>query len=106
MKTVSLLLVGLLMPLICSSRAQAGTWGEDSVDYKADVPRGTELRIDVRTAAGKGQLNQAEWQHLEANAFSLHATDRCLQYRATFKSGNSDRFPVLDRVTVNSNTGQ
>ena len=68
--------------------------------YKADAPAGTELRFHVRVAASEDGLQQVPWLAVRASGFRLNSNDRSLQYRATFVSGNGDRYPVLDRVTV------
>jgi hypothetical protein len=37
---------------------------------------------------------------VDGGAFGLRLEDRCLQYRAVFRSDNGDRYPVLDRVEI------
>ena len=71
------------------------------IAYKAYEPEGTRLRFEVRTADNQNQIVQAKWRGLTSNRFTLQGTARYLQYRVTFQSDNGDRYPVLDRVTVN-----
>lgn len=68
--------------------------------FSAEVPEGTTLTFHVRSAADKSELEQQPWRNLRAGKFKLKPADRCLQYRAVFKSDNGDRYPVLDRVIV------
>ena len=69
--------------------------------FKAQTPEGTRLTFSIRAAATKQQLPHKPWLPLTAAAFSLDPADRHLQYRATFTSNNGDRYPTLDRVTIN-----
>jgi hypothetical protein len=70
------------------------------LSYVADVPKGTELVFAVRSAPTEQQLEDRPWQTLKSKRFSLEPTDRYLQYRATFRSDNGDRYPTLDRVHI------
>ncbi|MBP62890.1 MAG: hypothetical protein CMJ62_15325 [Planctomycetaceae bacterium] len=76
-----------------------GPAGQGELTSKVDEAVGTELLIEVRSAADDRDLGKKEWRPVLANPFALEPTDRCLQYRATFKSDNGDRYPILDRVT-------
>ena len=67
---------------------------------EAQRPPGTALLFEVRAASQRDDLSQKKWQAVKEGSFQLEATDRALQYRALFKSDNGDRFPILDRVTV------
>jgi hypothetical protein len=73
-------------------------WGEWKA--KADVPQGTSLRFEIRSATAEKSLDSQAWEPTEKNRFGLDPLSRCLQYRAIFVSKNGDRFPVLDRVEV------
>ncbi|MFV1968378.1 MAG: FG-GAP-like repeat-containing protein [Pirellulaceae bacterium] len=70
------------------------------LDYKADVPAGTQLEFAVRSAQGEDLLDRQPWLPVSSGEFSLESGDRCLQYRAVFKSDNGDRYPILDRVRI------
>ena len=71
-----------------------------SLKSEAQRPPGTALLFEVRAASRRDGLSQKKWQAVKEGSFQLEATDRALQYRAIFKSDNGDRFPILDRVTV------
>ena len=77
--------------------AKSGEW-----KAKADVPPGTRLRFEIRSAPASASksLSSQPWRPVEKNRFRLDPLDRCLQYRAVFISDNGDRFPVLDRVIL------
>ncbi len=68
------------------------------LDYRADVPQGTRLEFAIRSAASEDLLEKQPWRQIGSARSSLNSHDRCLQYRAVFKSDNGDRYPVLDRV--------
>jgi len=68
--------------------------------YEAEIPEGTELQFEVRTAQSQEKLAAMPWRRVEADEFTLNGSDRCMQYRAIFVSDNGDRFPVLDMVTI------
>lgn len=70
------------------------------LSYEAKIPEGTKLIFAVRSDANKDALTRQTWRPVIKNAFTMDRNDRYLQYKATFKSDNGDRFPVLDRVTV------
>ncbi len=79
-------------------------WGEPAAGGRiacvAEVPGGTKLEVAVRAADREEAMAGRAWQAVSSDGFSLRPTDRCLQYRAVFKSDNGDRYPALDRVTV------
>lgn len=70
----------------------------------AQTPEHARLELSVRAAAGPAGLDAAPWHDLaddaDARRFDLAPGDRCLQYRAVFRSDNGDRYPVLDRVEI------
>lgn len=68
--------------------------------YNADKPDGTELIFSVRSAPCKDALTHANWRCIDLDAFPVDSADRCLQYKAEFKSDNGDRYPVLDSVKL------
>ena len=70
------------------------------LSYKADVPKGTKLLFEIRTADTPENLNKKSWLAVDSKKFILDKTDRCIQYRTIFISDNGDRYPVLDRVTI------
>ena len=67
---------------------------------RAVIPEGAELTFAVRSAARREATSKQPWRTVLSDSFSLDAADRYLQYRATFKSDNGDRYPVIDRVSV------
>jgi hypothetical protein len=71
-----------------------------TISYKAEMPHGTKLKFEVRSAASKNLLNQAAWQPIESGNFKVNESNSCLQYRAIFVSDNGDRYPVLDSVSI------
>lgn len=70
------------------------------MSYKAAEPTGTRLDLQVRAASKPEGLPMQSWTDANDATYTLKPTDRCLQYRAIFRSDNGDRFPVLDRVEV------
>jgi hypothetical protein len=74
------------------------------LSFVADVPDTTELNFEIRAAAREDRLTRTAWQAVNDRSFSLRDSDRCLQYRVTFKSGNGDLYPILDRVEINLST--
>jgi hypothetical protein len=66
----------------------------------ARTPPGAALDLAVRSGGDATALEAAAWRPLEAGRFTLSPADRVLQYRATFRSSNGDRYPVLDRVEI------
>ena len=74
--------------------------GRGRLSFKADLPRGTSLVFTARAAVNKHQLDRKPWTKVRSGGFALEAADRCLQYRATLKSDNGDRYPVLDRIRI------
>ena len=77
-----------------------GPVGQGELTSKVEESVGTELLIEVRSATNHHDLERKQWRAMAKNHFTLEPTDRCLQYRAIFKSDNGDRYPILDQVTV------
>ncbi|NUM53855.1 MAG: VCBS repeat-containing protein [Candidatus Hydrogenedentes bacterium] len=72
-----------------------------NVTLDADVPQGTAIAIEIRSAPNADALNGAPWRAIDASgAFRVDAADRAFQYRVTFHSDNGDRYPVLSRVSM------
>jgi len=82
---------------VCKLKAPA-TRG--TLAFTAEVPRGTRLVFSVRSASRQDELAARTWKPLKGKEFKLARGDRYLQYRALFVSDNGDRYPDLDRVTV------
>ena len=76
------------------------------VSVKAETPEGSSLFFDVRSDATREGLRARPWRRVDGREFPLQAEDRFLQYRATFKSANGDRYPVLDRVEIEISGGR
>jgi len=70
------------------------------IDWVADVPEGTKLSWETRSAATRGALAIANWKAVKSNTIPLSKIDCLLQYRVRFISDNGDRYPVLDEVKV------
>jgi hypothetical protein len=70
------------------------------VQHEAETPAGARLSFELRSAPEREQLSRAEWRALDGDRFTVSGADRVLQYRATFKSANGDRYPILHRVEI------
>jgi hypothetical protein len=73
--------------------------------FKANIPAGSSLAFAIRSATAESKLDHRPWHRVRSGEFQLDPTDRCLQYRALFKSANGDRYPVLDQVTISLVSG-
>lgn len=67
---------------------------------QAEIPDGTKLVFAIRSASAKDVISTQSWRAVSQDSFSLKPGDRCLQYQVTFKSDNGDRYPILDRVSI------
>ena len=74
--------------------------------FDADVPAGTDLVFEARTAPDPGELSSQRWTPLQESTFNLQSGDRAFQYRAVFTSANGDRYPSLDRVEIDLESGR
>ena len=74
--------------------------------FDADVPAGTDLVFEARTAPDAGELSSQRWAPLQESTFNLQSGDRAFQYRAVFTSANGDRYPSLDRVEIDLESGR
>lgn len=83
-----------------SVSAWQGPYASGMLDARVDVPAGTRVEFEVRSASDVTALQTAEWRAVAASSFSLESTDRVMQYRVRFLSDNGDRYPVLDRVAI------
>ena len=73
-----------------------------NIGYIADIPEGTKMKLMVRSAATEKELAGVEWIDIDVSGkFRLKTTDRVMQYKTVFISENGDRYPILDKVTVN-----
>jgi hypothetical protein len=74
---------------------------EGKINCVAEMPEKTQLLLEIRSSASKTALASAKWIKTEGSGqFKINTGDRFLQYKAVFVSDNGDRFPVLDKVTV------
>jgi len=73
---------------------------QGEVDFDAEIPEGTKLKIAVRSASTKEELKNIEWETVSNKTFNLNKDDRYLQYKAIFISDNGDRYPILDSVKI------
>lgn len=71
-----------------------------SLETTATLPEGTTLQFEVRSAPEASSLDDTPWRPVKNREFRVSETDRALHYRATFLSDNGDRYPVLDRVSI------
>lgn len=76
-----------------------------ALETKAQMPGTCRLAFEIRAAPDVGTLADLAWQPLLDKHRALAPGDRCLQYRATFFSDNGERYPVLDRVTIDLDPG-
>src|SRR5205823_6608110 len=67
---------------------------------RVEATGGATLTFEMRSAATRKELPTQKWRALQDGKFALVAEDRCLQYRAVFRSTNGDRYPILDRVEI------
>lgn len=74
-----------------------------TIDFEADVPPGSSLNFEIRTATRAEALTQQAWRPLEKEGSALDPKDRHIQYRAIFTSPNGDLFPTLKQVELNVN---
>ena len=68
--------------------------------HRAEMPGRSRLTFSVRSAPVEAQLEAAPWREAGETGFLLDRRDRCMQYHAVFLSDNGDRYPILDRVTI------
>ncbi|MBN1294010.1 MAG: VCBS repeat-containing protein [Candidatus Latescibacteria bacterium] len=80
-----------------------GNANRGKLTYNAEIPAETKLRFLVRAANTGDLLAKQSWRSVESETFTLNKEDRFMQYKAEFISDNGDRFPVLDRVTIQFN---
>ncbi|MBL9205699.1 MAG: VCBS repeat-containing protein [Opitutaceae bacterium] len=69
-----------------------------AVQVKATIPEKSKFGLAWRAAESTEALASHPWTRLEGDSVPLRPTDRCLQYRADFRSENGDRYPELDRI--------
>ena len=70
-----------------------------TLEYRADLPKGTRLTFELRSSDRRETLPRISWSRFYGPA-PLQNNHRFLQYRATFYSDNGDRYPVLDQVKI------
>jgi hypothetical protein len=76
--------------------------GGGILEFVADIPEGTRVIFEIRSAAKSSGLHEAQWIEIgDPGRFKTDPKDRFLQYRAVFLSDNGDRFPILEKVVVN-----
>lgn len=77
---------------------------EGKIDCVAEIPNGTQLILEIRSSSAKAGLSGGKWIPTDNSGhFKLNPEDRFLQYKAVFVSDNGDRFPVVDKVTIDLN---
>ena len=74
---------------------------QGKIDCLAEIPNGTKLVLEIRSSSAKAALASGKWIPTDDSGhFKLNPQDRFLQYKAVFVSDNGDRFPVVDKVTI------
>ena len=68
--------------------------------FEAGTPNGAGLVFEVRSSRSPEVLASQSWREVVGKTFELDRGDRALQYRATLRSPNGDRFPALKRVEI------
>ena len=78
------------------------TFKNGSLEYTAQIPEKCQLEFYVRSSSDKGGLNRENWIPLpdKTSKFDLQRQDRVIQYKAIFNSDNGDRYPELDKVSI------
>ena len=77
-----------------------GKMSQGQLNHEADVPTGTELFFQVRSATGTRGLEAQAWRRIEGHSFALAGDHRTLQYQAILRSDNGDRYPIVDQVRI------
>ena len=77
-----------------------GKMSQGQLNHEADVPTGTELFFQVRSATGARGLEAQAWRRIEGHSFAVAGHHRALQYLAVLRSDNGDRYPILDQVRI------
>lgn len=81
-------------PFDCASRARFGR-----LEYRAEIPAGTELAFDTRS--GNAELPDSTWSDwLPVNGAIKSPPARFVQWRARLASRFPDRTPALSRVDL------
>ncbi|HEV2294453.1 MAG TPA: VCBS repeat-containing protein [Tepidisphaeraceae bacterium] len=84
--------------------SSAFTWDRSAtravLAAEADVPPGSTLKLEVRSAPSADALNTGRWRPVDDESIKLAPADRAMQYRAVFHSDNGDRFPTLKRIRI------
>lgn len=74
------------------------------VKFIADIPEGgSELFFSIRLSKDKPSLETSKWIPLNNEneyKFQVDPGDQYIQYRCIFQSDNGDRYPSLDKVTI------
>ncbi len=74
------------------------------VKFIANIPEsGSELLFSIRLSKDKPSLETSKWIPLNKEneyKFKVDPGDRYIQYRCIFRSDNGDRYPSLDKVTI------
>lgn len=84
-----------------SSLAWDGARTKGRIVVDADVPEGAALGVEVQTAPDAGSLADAGWHQVDKQGrFEIDPQARVLKYRAVISSDNGDRYPIIDRVSI------
>lgn len=67
--------------------------------FDADIPAGSSLEFMVRQSKFREGLDGEKWQKIATDEFDVSG-NRYIQYQALLISDNGDRFPTIDRVTI------
>ena len=94
--------------LICERPCPAGQTPA-RLTWQARTPHGTEVRFQIRTAAGRDGLADAPWQETTGSDswydtsnidLNLDGNTRWLQYRVALRTPDGGSTPVLEEVRI------
>ena len=99
---------GLKFDYISSPHQYGGDRAPRRIDWTAQTPHGSKVRMQVRTAASESQLANAKWvgpkgensSYESPGAIKARKGDSWIQYRAILVSPNGGVSPALDKVTI------
>ena len=76
---------------------------EAELTWQGETPRGSRIRLLVRSAPGRSGLEDADWKAVpESGRLTRGEGDSWLQYRATLVAGMAYATPYLTRVTIHA----
>lgn len=70
-----------------------------TITCEAETPHASRVEISVRYG-NKPDLQTSNWVPVKDGKFSVHSSDRYLQYCLKLTSKNGDAYPIVDKVRV------